>query len=207
MNRAETLPPAFSRFEEMWGVLDFAVFEDATGSEEEMLAAVPQALGASFTVDVERLRSLARRPIPENVFFGDWYDPASGKLLSLGNYITDNGDELQDPKLIDLSGLRIKSSSAALPEPGAGGQFAYAFSSPPYSLRAMPEDIQATFDEIRAFILPRKTQAEIFDWTDPRLVDVSEYFSAGMEWWGIFLFSIYVPSLRRLTIVAGSTTD
>jgi hypothetical protein len=29
----------------------------------------------------------------------------------------------------------------------------------------------------------------------------------GMEWWGIFLFSIHVPAIERLTIVAGSTTD
>ena len=36
---------------------------------------------------------------------------------------------------------------------------------------------------------------------------VSDYFAAGMEWWGVFLFSVYVPALQRLTIIAGSSTD
>jgi steroid 5-alpha reductase family enzyme len=67
--------------------------------------------------------------------------------------------------------------------------------------------VQAVFDEIRDFILPPAHQYEICDWSSPRLPEVSDYFTDGMEWWGVFLFSIYVPALKRLTIVAGSTTD
>ena len=40
-----------------------------------------------------------------------------------------------------------------------------------------------------------------------RLAEVSDYFESGLEWWGVFLFSIYVPALRRLVIIAGSATD
>lgn len=79
----------------MGGVLDFAVFEDADGTEEEILSAVPQALYASSaprilrgTYDREKLRSLGGRRITERTFFGDpttnkerWYDYEGGLLL------------------------------------------------------------------------------------------------------------------------------
>ena len=39
------------------------------------------------------------------------------------------------------------------------------------------------------------------------LPDVSDYFADGMEWWGVFLFSIYTAETRRLAIIMASTTD
>ncbi len=45
------------------------------------------------------------------------------------------------------------------------------------------------------------------DWSSPRLPEASRFFAAGMEWWGVFLFTIYVPQIRRLTVIAGSTAD
>jgi steroid 5-alpha reductase family enzyme len=67
--------------------------------------------------------------------------------------------------------------------------------------------VQTLFEEIRDFILPPALECEICDWSSPRLPEVSDYFADGMEWWGIFLFSVYIPALNRLTVVAGSTTD
>ena len=89
----------------------------------------------------------------------------------------------------------------------AGGQFAYAFSCPPYRLQAKASAIQSTFDEIREFISPSKTEIHIWHWSNPALPQVSDYFAAGMEWWVVYLFSIHVPARRRLTIIAGSATD
>ncbi|OWV82116.1 hypothetical protein ATY77_02415 [Rhizobium sp. R634] len=207
MNRIETLPPAFERFEMMMGVLDFAIFENATGDRENMLFAIPQALRHFEKFDAEKLRQLGGRPISEKAFFGDWYDFDRGHLLKLGRYKTAAGPELENPQLSSLDDIRIMSGSSSCPEPGSGGQFAYAFSNPPYPLAARPGEMQAMFEEIRDFILPPGRNSEIIDWSNPHLPEVSDYFDAGAEWWGIFLFAIFIPSMRRLTIVAGSTTD
>ncbi|WP_027999280.1 hypothetical protein [Sinorhizobium arboris] len=69
------------------------------------------------------------------------------------------------------------------------------------------EKLPPAFEEVRDFILPPFDGSEILDWSDARLPEVSDYFDAGAEWWGVFLFSVYIPARRRLTIVAGSTTD
>ncbi|PJR17072.1 hypothetical protein [Sinorhizobium meliloti] len=205
MNRIEKLPPAFERFDKMLGVLDFAVFENAGGTEEEVLSAVPQALRHFHRFDAGKLRSLGSRRITEKAFFGDWYDPDSGNLLRLGRYKTADGRQLTDPVLSSLDGVKIMSGGSSCPE--TGGQFAYAFSSPPYPLDARPGEVQAVFEEIRDFILPPHRASEILDWSDMRLPEVSDYFDDGAEWWGAFLFSVHIPSMRRLTIIAGSTTD
>lgn len=207
MNRIVTLPPAFERFETMMGVLDFAVFEDAAGGREDVLSAIPQALRHARTFDAEKLRLLGGRLISENTFFGDWYDFESGRLLKRGHYRTAAGSALVNPPLSSLDGVRIMSGSSDCPEPGSGGQFAYAFSNPPYSLAAEPSEVQAVFQAIRDFILPPGQRGEIVDWSNARLPEVSDYFADGTEWWGVFLFSIFIPSMRRLTIIAGSATD
>ena len=205
MNRIEKLPPAFERFDKMLGVLDFAVFENAGGTEKEVLSAVPQALRHFHRFDAGKLRALGSRRITEKAFFGDWYDPDSGNLLRLGRYKTADGWQLTDPVLSSLDGVKIISGASACPE--TDGQFAYAFSSPPYPLDARPGEVQAVFEEIRDFILPPHRASEILDWSDMRLPEVSDYFDDGAEWWGVFLFSVHIPSMRRLTIIAGSATD
>ncbi|MGG6898928.1 hypothetical protein [Rhizobium sp. BR 315] len=207
MNQTDKLPSAFECFRKMLGVLDFVVFEDADGTDEEILSAIPQALQPSSTIDIEKLRLLGRRCISDKEFFGDWYDLDGGQLLKLGRYRTSDGSELHNPILNTLDNVNITSGGGGLPEVGAGGQFAYAFSWTPYSLRARPSEVQTAFEEIRDFILPPLQTSEIFDWSNVRLPEVSDYFDAGADWWGVFLFSVYIPSLRRLTIIAGSTTD
>lgn len=207
MKRIEKLPPAFNRYDKMLGVLDFAVFDDATGTEEEILSVIPQTLRHSNSFDAEALRLLGCRRIRERAFFGDWYDLDSGHLLKVGGWRTADGRELENPKLKKLDGVKIMSGAAPCPDAGAGGQFAYAFSCPPYGLKGRPSEVQANFDEIRDFLLPPGQRSEICDWSSPQLPEVSDYFAAGMEWWGVFLFSIYIPQIERLTIVAGSTTD
>ncbi|HKD24607.1 MAG TPA: hypothetical protein VKC66_01640 [Xanthobacteraceae bacterium] len=220
MERVLPLPPAFGRFhDEMDGVLEFAVFKDADGTEEEILSAVPQALYASWgrraprtTYDRERLRSLGSRRITERTFFGEptvdnnrWYDYERGLLLKGGTLTTADGLKLTNPPLVTLAGVKIVGSGSSIPR--GPGHFAYAFSEPPYRLNAKPDEVQAVFEKIRDFILPPTQHCEILDWSNEGLPEVSDYFNAGMEWWGVFLFSLYVPSLRRLTIIAGSDTD
>ncbi|HEX8654378.1 MAG TPA: hypothetical protein VF693_04045 [Allosphingosinicella sp.] len=203
MHKIEKLPPAFKRHRKMGGVLDFAIFEDADGGEEEILSAISAAYG----FDTEKLRTLGSRQINDRAFFGDWYDRETGSLIQRGSWATADGRKLENPPLKTTEGMQLVSGAAPCPEAGSGGQFAYAFLSPPYPIRARPREVQAAFEEIRDFILPPLHWHEILDWTSPRLGEVSDYFRMGMEWWGVFLFSIHVPALRRLTIIVGSATD
>ncbi|MBB5711618.1 hypothetical protein [Sphingomonas xinjiangensis] len=207
MKRVENLPPAFKRYSKMLGVLDFAVFDDAGGTEQEILTAIPHAIRHAGTFSEAKLRALGCKPIRERAFFGDWYDLESGMLLKVGSYKLADGSELHNPKLKKLDGVKFMSGAAACPEAGVGGQFAYAFSNPPYGLKGKPSEVQSVFDDIRDFILPATQQSAIRDWTSPNLPDVSDYFAPGMEWWGVFLFSVHIPEIQRLTIIAGSTTD
>jgi hypothetical protein len=206
MRPVEKLPAPIRRYQEIGGALDFALFEECGGTEEEILSAVPRALGGRYAFDKETLRELGGRPIDERAFFGDHYDPESGALLRLGHHVG-GGRVLRDPRLRDLDGVRLLSSSMPLPEPGEGGGFAYAFSSPPHGLDAGPGEVQDLFDAIVRIILPDGTERTLLDWTSPRLPEASDYFEAGMEWWGVFLFTLHLPALRRLAVIAGSTTD
>lgn len=207
MKQIAELPPAFKRYEEMRGALDFAVFKDAGGTREEILSAIPAALQRSNSFDPGKLRALGFARIGEQIFFGDWYDLETGHLLKVGNWTTADGRDLENPKLKDLDQVNVISGAAPCPEAGAGGQFAYAFTSPPYGLTGRPSGIQAVFDDIRKFVLPPNQCNKICDWSSPHLPEVSDYFIAGMEWWGVFLFSVYLPETGQLTIIAGSETD
>jgi hypothetical protein len=181
MRQLERLPSAFNRFASMGGVVDFAVFEEASGTEDDCLAAISTVLQPRTTLNIEKLRRLGYRRIDENTFFGDAYDAKSGRLHL------------------------AKGSSRPLSVPASGGQFAHAFSDPPYGLNAKDAAVQAVFQDLKAFLLP--PGSEILDWCHPALPEVSDYFDAGAEWWGMYLFTIYVPALRRLSTIAASTTD
>jgi hypothetical protein len=181
MQIAENLPAAFARFDEIGGALDFVVFEDARGDEAEALAAMATAVPGWCE---GAAHVLSPRQIDKRTFFGAWYDPDTKSLVRIGD-----------------------SPAFAIPQAEEGGEFAYAFSWTPYGLRAQPCEVQEVFDAITAFILPAGLDHTILDWSSPRLPEVSRYFEPGMEWWGVFLFTIHVPALQRLTVIAGSTTD
>lgn len=198
------LPPAFQRFSEIGGALEFAVFEDVQGDLETALEAISVTVPG---IEKDKLRALGSRCIDDQTFFGDWYDAQTKSLLWIGTHTTSDGRTLTDPRLSDLDNVRISHRASSIPEMGGGGQFAYAFSHTPYGLQARPSEVQALFDSIRDYVIPSDVEHEILDWTNPRLPEASAYFTAGAEWWGIFLFTAYVPQIRRLTVVSGSTTD
>jgi hypothetical protein len=197
------LPKAFVRYQQIGGVLDFAIFHDAEGGDAEAVAAMAQCVPGWRA---HKAAALAPRPIAWSAFLGDWCDAATGALMKLGSYTTSDGRMLLDPALTDLQGLRIVNGGGQIPEIGTGG-FAYAFSSPPYGLQAEPDKVQGLFAAICEHIRPAGLEHRIIDWSSPRLAEVSDYFKAGLEWWGVFLFSIHVPARRQLTVIFGSTTD
>jgi len=198
------LPAAFERFTQIGGALHFVVFEDAHGGDAEALTAIASSVPGCRANSSE---TLTNRQIGKLAFFGDWYDAATGSLLKIGEYTDSDGNVIVNPKLRNLRGVRLVSGGGPIPEIGTGGQFAYAFSSTPYGLRTTPEEVQELFDQITEFVLPANLNHQILDWSGGHLSEVSHWFAAGMEWWGVFLFTIHVPKIQRLTVIAGSTTD
>jgi hypothetical protein len=203
MRAVERLPAEFERFRQIGGALGFAIYEDV-GEEVEALTAISSTIS---DIDAGMLETLGSRRIDKLSFFGDWFDAATGSVLKIGEFITSDGKTLVNPRLKDLDGIHIRSGASPLPVAGAGGQFAYAFSWTPYGLNADPGEVQELFDAITKFILPPKQEHHILDWSSPRLPEVSKFFAAGMEWWGVFLFTIHVPQISRLTVIIGSTSD
>jgi hypothetical protein len=180
-------------------------YEAESGDSEVCRIAIGQTFGKDC--DHQVLASIEPRKMRERSFFGDWLDFDTGKLIKRGTHSNDAGVELINPTLLQLANFRARSSGGDIPEAGEGGQFAYAFLCPPYSLRGDARKIQETFDALRAALLPEDSENEIRDWTSPRLPEFSAYFKAGMEWWGIFLFTIFDSSRKRLLVLSASTTD
>ncbi|WP_331013459.1 hypothetical protein [Sphingomonas sp.] len=203
----ETLPAAFARYSKVGGVLEFAAFDDAEDSDDEAITAIRAALGEPSDFDAEALRAIGNRDLFRADFLGDRCDLASRKLIRRGTWRTTDGKELVDPPLVTLDKIRISTGGVGMPLPGDGGDFARAFAEPPYGLKAQPSEVQALFDEIHDFLLPRRELHLIRDWASPRLPEVSCYFRHGMEWWGVFHFTIYQPLRRRVIAIAGSTTN
>ncbi|MGH8777751.1 hypothetical protein [Paraburkholderia sp.] len=207
MKKLEPLPPMFRRLQQIGGVLEFIVFEEAEGTEDEIAAAMCSTLSEIATVNTDALRSIGYRRITQREFFGDWYDLDRKALIRCGDWKIEGGKELHNPRFVDIGDRKIISGGGSIPDAGSGGQFAFAFTDPPYKLRAPYGEVQVLFDQICGFLMPPGFDVDILDWSSDRLPDVSDYFVDGMEWWGVFLFSVYVSGLKRLTIIAGSSTD
>lgn len=211
MQRIERKPRSVRRYREIGGVLDFAFFEDVGDAVQVARAAIGQALERAVAgrgrLDPAPLRSVSPRALSRDAFLGDWFDGRSGLLVHHGDFTIDIGERLANPTCRQLEGVRLRSGGAPIPALWAGGQFAYAFSQPPYGLQASPGEIQALFEKVCDLILPPSLHSETLDWGSPALMDVSDYFLAGDEWWGVFLFTVRIPATRGMTVILGSTTD
>lgn len=207
MLRRTSLPAAFDRYALLGGALEFALFDDADGTPEQIVEAVRQALPSCASFSGERLLQLGCRPIHQTRFFGSYLGNDGRDLIRRGTWRTADGQQFTDATFRQLAGLRVTSGGHSPPDPGEGGNFALGFAFPVHGPGGDPLEWQYLFDSIRTVLLPPATPAEIRDWASPHLDEVSDYFAAGLEWWGVYLFSIYLPDWRQLAIVLGSSTD
>ncbi len=207
MFQINELPAAFARLSDIGSVVEFGVFQDVTFTQDDVARAVRATIPSSNNFSAQALEEIGRRSIPKREFLGDWLDPSSGELIKIGKWKIADGRELDNPAIRSLDGVDVIGGAFALPEPGAGGQFAFALTHPPYPLKASRSEVQNLFEEVCAFLFPIGQRVEISDWSSPRLPEVSDYFTDGMEWWGAFLFTILQPDSKRLVVVAASATD
>ncbi|PAU66067.1 hypothetical protein BZL41_03825 [Pseudomonas sp. PIC25] len=101
--------------------------------------------------------------------------------------------------------------------------FYRAFRKPPYDTRFLggEAEAQALFHEWLDLLgLVDGEQPEVIDWTSNLSADGtsealdaassepwSDYFDAGLEWWGVWCLTIWNPQRRTLSVVGASTTD
>jgi hypothetical protein len=208
-------PSFIDEFKKIGGVIDFSFFAEI----ESLDASIPEAFASHLssasmwstdvpnTVDLDAIESLPRRSIWKKDFLGDWYDPEA-KLMRLvgGGKLTD-GTELENPSFDKLYGKKTSNWGSWCPEPGSGGQFGYAFSQPPYGLQADYAEIQRIFDLVIEYLFEKGVHTDVTDWSSPELVKLSSYFSHGLDWWGVFLFTLFSPANGRLTVISASTSD
>jgi hypothetical protein len=216
------LPPVVDKFEER-GALRYSFFQTSSGDIAQLREAISRHFQESddkgpfwrlLSFKDEVLDELPRRVIDARTFLGDRYDLDRKTLVLFGNgYL--NGKVRENPTYAELiaEGVRSRTSSSAnvfghpTPETGSGGQYAYAFTQSPHGLGLGFADEQALFDEINQLILPPGEEAVITDWSSEKLGELCDYFEDGLEWWGVFLFTIYVPRLGQLVVISASATD
>lgn len=81
--------------------------------------------------------------------------------------------------------------------------YADAFMNPPHPMRVDPE-LQQLFTQINACLFNGLTNdLRIYQWC----TDWSDYFDAGKEWWGAFLWTVYRLGSTRIIAIGASTTD
>lgn len=213
--RRETVPNVVAEFRDAGGEVDYSFFADVPDSASVLEAAFEshfaelQDIGPVWrpTLNLRALPELPRRTISKEQFFGDWCDPQTNELKVLGSGTVEGGARLDDPLLSEFAGRKVQNWAAPVPDLEKGGQYAYAFSQPPYGVRLPGAEKQRLFNAINELIFPEAQRHNIVDWSSPELQRLSNYFEAGLEWWGVFLFTVHVPELERQTVISASTTD
>ena len=82
--------------------------------------------------------------------------------------------------------------------------YADAFSDPPHSLHGALDELNALFHAMNeALFGGLDVTSDIYQWS----VDWCNYFDAGREWWGAFLWTVHDADQNTLVGVAASTTD
>ena len=213
----QQLPEVFSGYDKLGGVLSFAIFDecpDVDSSLRKAIGVTIEDIMGQGSVMRDRLEALTWRPLTRQAFLGPWADAETGVLRMCGDYTTSRGRKLVDPSYEELEALRlaghtIASGGVGIPDLWEGGQFAFAFSDPPYGLYGgTPGEVQSVFTDMLNLILPRDRLLDIRDWGSPDLPDMCpDYFLPGTEWWGVFLFTIHDRRHGTVTVIAGSSTD
>lgn len=186
------LKVALAQFKQGGGVVDYFVFEADTNSDLHLRATLeaferlkPDLEPFQLTLEPALMSSA---PVSLETFLG---------VLRGGTEVFDSPSTYLNAKVKALS----KNGSFSLPMTDG---YLWAFCEPPYSLQLAPDEAQRIFDTINAHLFTGFTDdLEIRRWSD----DWSNYFEAGLEWWGAFWWTIHNRTKRQVVVIAASTTD
>lgn len=211
-------------FEEAGGVVDFVVFdceENSSDSENHRKAVIlgfkelqrrcsdyakrsseehsyPIRDYFKITIDEDAARSLVPVQITWEKFLGLRYEFERQGLIVRGkgdfwNSFFFYSDPAKKRNIIPSEEIDY----------GIGTGFAYAFSSPPYRIQLSAEALGKLFDKFLNFIICGSSNSIIYEWP----TNWSNYFEAGEEWWGSFLWTLSNPDSNQIIVIAASTTD
>lgn len=92
--------------------------------------------------------------------------------------------------------------------PGAPvGEFVAAFVSPPHRVSMPIAELQALFDQLVECLSLDDPLTVILDWASQQLAQISDYYDAGFEWWGAFLWTVEASDKSRIAVISASATD
>lgn len=168
---------------------------EKTASEES----IPRSKIFQVQVDPRKQEVMKGRRIDEREFLGSRYHHVRNGLIVRGESPLQNEfffhQDRFEPKNILGRGTI---------DNGIGTGYAYAFSDPPYGIRLRSKEIAALFTKVNNYLLGGiSKQSIIFKWP----TDWSNYFDAGHEWWGSFLWSFANPGDSRIIVILASSTD
>ncbi|MDF1660714.1 MAG: hypothetical protein P1V97_03025 [Planctomycetota bacterium] len=204
-------------YQEADGVLDFGLFEsrsDASVDDHrqeifqlfEVLREEWSRSSSAFEMRIDR-RDFSGERISLREFLGWHYDSEQDCLVLRSRNSAHLNEYFTRPYLINATCLTdysiLEDQWDARLEIGEG--FAYALSNPPYNMRySDPCEFNTLFQGL-CFALFGGLSEEliIYRWD----TNWSNYFDAGREWWGTFLWTIQRPGSSSISVIAGSTTD
>ena len=214
MRRIPT-PKIFCELKKIGVVLKYSFFDSAGPTRSSRLLAIDAHLADANEPcewhlpkeNAEALELLAERKLDRSQFLGQWCNPSDLSLIQRGSGHVQGVGEVENLRYDDARIKRIRSWTSSIPDSHDAGEYAFAFSQPPYSLFGGRAKAQRLFRESTGVILPPSEKIYIYDWSGADLSEVDSYFEAGMDWWGIYLFTIFQPSIGRMIVISGSTTD
>jgi hypothetical protein len=195
--------------------LDYSFFAGAGPERLDRLLAIDAHLSAAenprewhLPADaIAALQSIEERELTREIFLGEWCDPRDLMLIRRGSGEVEGLGRVSDIRYDKLGEASFRNWGGTTPDCDEPGQYAYAFSCPPYRLEGPSAKIQRLFKASTELLLGRGEKIEIFDWSGGDLTRVHPVFKAGMEWWGVFLFTIFKPDDDSMIVISGSTTD
>ena len=195
--------PSYQKFLNSGGAIGITYME----STEDTLANHAKVLDSILeTFDIDALINLKPPTIKERNFHGTWYDYANELLVF---DISDPSKKIKNPKdrgtyFIDMPSF--PDAYGIYPPDFNSGNFAYAFCQPPYPLDLSPQSIQNLYSDIIQKICP-KHDVRILNWYSEALINLAPELKEGTEWWGVFVFTIYVKSTRTIFALVAAETD
>jgi len=198
--------PSYLRFLEADGEVAISICENGEDVLKHHSTVLAHAIQncAIGNVDQDGLQQVYPLEIDIPTFHGSWFDCEKGLLINKGMVTTKTGVSTIDPYFIDITDYSSRSSNA--PDLWQLGGFAFAFCDPPYGLRTQRHETQKLYTEITSQLVP-KHDVKIYNWHRKELLEAVPQLGAGTEWWGVFAFTIFVPSSGCIFGLVASSTD
>ena len=192
INPDPELVSLLERYGNCGGILDYVLLDSELPSQQIHREA---AIAGMIAID-RRLEqwavSHATPKFPPDKFFRLQWDESSmkGETVPFSKFW---GTDDMEPKPINGGAWSI---------PIIDG-YKTAFFHPPYGLQETSANQKALFEGINKFVLGPIERCEIVSWSN----NWSNYFDAGLEWWGAFYWTIRHTGTGRLAVIGASSTD